>query len=107
MYDRQGENVSSFLFTIFLNDLSTFIKPACVGLSLYEGIASNIDDRLSTVLQLHILLYADDSVLLAETPNDLQKCIKFMEAYCNTWGGGGYGSLGAKDKQFQNIFFLA
>ena len=91
---RQGENLSPLLFSIFLNDLNTFIEPACKGLSLIEGIASNIDNRLSTVLKLHILLYADDTVLLAETPNDLQKCIRFMEDYCNTWG--------AKDKQFQN-----
>ena len=83
---RQGENLSPLLFFIFLNDLNTFIEPACKGLSLIEGIASNIDDRLSTVLKLHILLYADDTVLLAETRNDLQKCIRFMEDYCNTWG---------------------
>ena len=69
-----------------VTDSCPCLEPTCKGLSLIEGIASNIDDRLSTVLKLHILLYADDTVLLAETPSDLQKCIRFMEDYCNTWG---------------------
>ena len=83
---RQGENLSPLLFSIFLNELNTFIEPASKGLSLIEGTVSNIDDRLSTVLKLHILLYADDNVLLAEIPNDLQNCIRVMEDYYNTWG---------------------
>ena len=83
---RQGENLSPLLFSIFLNELNTFIEPASKGLSLIEGIVSNIDNRLSTVLKLHILLYADDNVLPAETPNDLQNCIRIMEDYYNTWG---------------------
>ena len=45
-----------------------------------------MDDRLSLVLKLHVLLYADDTVLLAETPNDLQRCISLMEDYCHNWG---------------------
>ena len=45
-----------------------------------------MDDRLSLVLKLHVLLYADDTVLLAETPNDLQRCISLMEDFCHNWG---------------------
>ena len=83
---RQGENVSPLLFSIFLNDLSTFCEPASDGLKFIKNISTGIDDRLSSVLKLHVLLYADDTVLLAETPNDLQRCISLMEDYCHNWG---------------------
>ena len=82
---RQGENLSSLLFSIFLNDLSTFLEPASDGLNFIKTNSTDIDDRLSSVLKLHALLYANDTVLLAETPNDLQRCISLMEDYCH-WG---------------------
>ena len=72
---RQGENVSPLLFSIFLNDLSTFLEPASDGFDFIKNISTDINDRLSSVLKLHILLYVDDTVLLVETPNDQQRCI--------------------------------
>ena len=33
-------------------------------------------------LKLHLLLYADDTVILAETPNDLQISLNSMAEYC-------------------------
>ena len=88
MYDRgsAGRNSSPLLFSIFLNDLSIFLEPASNGLNFIKNISTDIDDRLSSVLKLHILLYADDTVLLAETLNDLQRCISLMEDYCYNWG---------------------
>ena len=83
---RQGENLSPLLFSIFLNDSSPFLEPASDGLNFIKNILTDIDDRLSSVLKLHVLLYADDTVLLAETPNDLQRCISLMEDYCHNWG---------------------
>ena len=51
MYDRvrQGENLSPLLFSIFLNDLSTFLEPASDGLIFIKNISTDIDDRLSSV----------------------------------------------------------
>ena len=83
---RQGENLSLLLFSIFLNDLSTFLEPASHGLNVIKNISTDVDDPLSSVLKLHILLYADDTVFLAETPNDLQRCINLMGDYCHNWG---------------------
>ena len=37
------------------------------------------------VLKLHLLLYADDTVILAETPNDLQISLNSMAEYCKNW----------------------
>ena len=36
-------------------------------------------------LKLHLLLYADDTVILAETPNDLQISLNSMAEYCKYW----------------------
>lgn len=37
---------------------------------------------MTVLLKLYVLLYADDTVILAETPDDLQKALYAMEDYC-------------------------
>ena len=69
---RQGDNLSPTLFSIFLNDLATGIK------SLNAGI--NIDNY-----NLTILLYADDIVLLAPSPEMLQQQIDYVHQWCKKW----------------------
>ena len=80
---RQGENLSPFLFAIYLNDLESFIQSCNInGLST---ISDEIEDRLDTYVQLFAILYADDTVLMAETPNDLQKQLDSFSKYCEEW----------------------
>ena len=38
-----------------------------------------------TYFKLYILLYADDTVILAENPNDLQASLNDMKTYCDTF----------------------
>ena len=61
---RQGENLSPLLFSIsdFLNDIN-----------------------LDTYLKLYVLLYADDTVILAESPRELQLALDAMDQYCTLW----------------------
>ena len=59
-------------FSIFLNDLAIDIK------NLNSGIL--IDDY-----NLTILLYADDIVLLAPSPEKLQKQIDYVHQWCKKW----------------------
>lgn len=66
---KQGCGFSPALFAIYINDLVDHIK---------GGIS--VDDVV-----INILLYADDIVLLAESPNQLQHMIKRLENYCNLW----------------------
>ena len=35
---------------------------------------------------LILLLFADDMVVIGETPEDLQQSINRLYEYCNTWG---------------------
>ena len=54
----RGEKLSPVLFSLFLNDLETFLEEnKCIGINL-EISTGNI----STYINLFILLYADDTV---------------------------------------------
>lgn len=64
---RQGENLSSFLFSLYLN-LYTCTNNVR-GLS---RLSDNIKKDLNLYLNLFVLLYADDTILLSENPEDFQ-----------------------------------
>mgnify|MGYP002153710323 CR=1 FL=1 len=75
---RQGESLSPFLFSIYLNDIEeTYI------LKVFEGVDTGM-------FKLYLLLYADDIVLMSQTETGLQKGLYFterllltMETLCN------------------------
>ncbi|XP_053379986.1 uncharacterized protein LOC128548636 [Mercenaria mercenaria] len=81
---RQGENLSPLLFSMYLNDLHEYF----VNNGLVEGVSCNkhnLDDTLIEYLKLFILLYADDTVIVSETRNDLQQALNLYEQYCEMW----------------------
>ena len=45
-------------------------------------------DNIFTIdeLQIFILLYADDAVVFARSPEVLQSILNDIESYCTTWG---------------------
>lgn len=80
---RQGENLSPLLFALFLNDVESFlITTNNIGVS---SISNEIEHELGILLKLLIILYADDTVLLSETPADLQKQLNSFLLYCQKW----------------------
>ena len=75
---RQGENLSPFLFSIFLNDLQDY---------LIVRQASGVDIDVSTedaiyYMKMLILLYADDTIIFSDDPNNLQYALNTFENYC-------------------------
>ena len=44
-----------------------------------------MDDNLVSYLKIYVLLYADDTILLAESPEELQTALNSMNLYCNDW----------------------
>lgn len=66
---KQGCILSPILFSIFLNDLSE---------TLYGGLLINNK-------RINLLMYADDIVLLAESPLVLNEMIRRLENYCHRW----------------------
>ena len=70
---RQGENLSPLLFSICLQYRKFFISRKCDGVKEIENMQKeHLDEEIVTYFKLYIFLYADDTVILAENPNDLQ-----------------------------------
>ena len=70
---RQGECLSPFLFSMFLNDLEdTLITKGGDGL--------DVDD-----ITLFLMLYADDIVVFGKTKEELQNNLDLLADYCNRW----------------------
>ena len=79
---RQGENLSPLLFAIFLNDLKCFLSNKYNGLSM---MTESISQELNVFMIIFCLLYADDTLLLAENNIELQKALDGLHDYCNKW----------------------
>jgi hypothetical protein len=77
---RQGENLSPVLFSLFLNDLQSFLySKGSVGIELVDPL------DLTLWLKLLVLLYADDTIILSNSPQDFQNSLNTFNNYCNDW----------------------
>ena len=77
---REGEILSPLLFSLYVNDLCTFLEDnSCKGITL-----CNENDVLFHVRML-LLMYADDTVLFASNAKDLQYSLDTYSKYCKTW----------------------
>ena len=71
---KQGDPSSPLMFMLFINDI-------------VQHINSDINDIFTIdECQLFMLLYADDAVVFAKSPDALQSILKDLERYCATWG---------------------
>ena len=81
---RQGENKSPFLFSVFLNDTETYFSSS----NAFNGndcSSKQSENNIFLFLKLFVLLYADDTVILANSPNELQTAVDLYSTYCKLW----------------------
>ena len=69
----------------FLCSIGVLQREHFYGLRYIEKMQKeHIGEKIVTCFKLSILLYADDTVLLAEKPNDLKVSSNELEKYCDT-----------------------
>ena len=73
---KQGEPLSPLLFIIFLNDMAE---------ELDTNLNFENDSEFIDHFQKFILLFADDTLLLAESHAELQNMLNKLHIYCKKW----------------------
>ena len=71
---KQGDPSFPLMFMLFINDIIDNIN------SNFQNIFT-IDE-----MKIFMILYADDAILFANTPNVLQSMLNDIDTYCTTWG---------------------
>ena len=78
---RQGENITPLLFSLFINDLNEYLQEhGNTGIEIEYN-----DGQIFKMLCILVLLFADDTVLLATSLEQLQKCLTDFNPYCKRW----------------------
>ena len=70
---RQGECLSPFLFSIYINDIED------------EFYLHGINGIEIDTIKVFLLLYADDITIFAETAEGLQEGLNLLSNYCTRW----------------------
>ena len=85
---KQGEILSPLLFAFYINDLENCLRDQ--GVQPLQGIKSvteelelNLD--LQIMLDLLLLYYADDTIILADSAIGLQFALEELQTYCENW----------------------
>ena len=84
---RQGENLSPFLFALYINDFELFVRDRYNGVDLLpQNLRSlMLNSGVDVFLKLFSLLYADDTILLSTSEEEMQMALSAVSEYCKTW----------------------
>merc|ERR1711867_192535 len=79
---RQGENLSPLLFSIFLNDFEETLSKKYNGLTEINALSKILStEDMEFFINMYVLLYADDTLVLAESPNELQNALNEVHSF--------------------------
>ena len=81
---RQGENLSPLLFSLYLNDVKKDIARSSTGVGVIQSLCKQTQ-CVSSLLgneRIHLLLHADNCIILSESTDDLQDALNSLDLYC-------------------------
>ena len=67
-----------------MNDFSKYIKGKYTGLSINNCYPTLLDDDIA-MLNMFVLLYADDTIVFAKNACELQKALDALHDYCGMY----------------------
>ena len=79
---RQGDNLSPLLFALFINDFKQYISGSYSGINIADTCYPSLNNDDIVLMKLFVLLYADDTIVLAENETDLQLALYSVYNYC-------------------------
>ena len=72
-----------FLFSLYLNDLEDFLQSKnSLGLNC---ITDEIENELDIFIKMLVILYADDTVVFADSAVEMQIQLDNFSEYCSLW----------------------
>ena len=71
------------MFSLYLNDLEHFL-PSKKSLGL-NCIIDEIENELDIYIKMLVILYADDTVLFADSAVEMQIQLDNFSEYCSVW----------------------
>ena len=80
-------HVKLWIAIVDLHDLEHFLRDKYNGLNLLSEIQNqnNLPNEMENYIKLFVLMYADNTILFAESEEDLQDALSAMFHYCNKW----------------------
>ena len=77
---RKADFLFPFLFSLYLNDMERcFERNNVTGLITLSG---ELEQELGYYVKLFVIMYTDETALLAESASDLQNMWKLFHEYC-------------------------